>query len=363
MKNFILFALFCIVIIVGATFFSSTYYNDAIKSAEKANSIELKMVTETVASEVGNIFIESGRNVQLIAALFGNNFKVPKEKFSEIYYKYLKDNSSLNSFGYLNKKGIMEVIVPEKFKNEIGNNYSFRRYFGKAKATKNLIYSEVLENSRPKKTEGIYKTIVLALPVYFNNTFNGIFFGQLDVDKVQNLINHIVQTPEDDMINLYFYDQTVNTIVCDSEILEDKAFDDFLKKIISKNKRTFKAKTNNIYSFKGGKYFIEIIPVKDLSEDNAYFMIGIIPYSKAIGFFSEFSSKILFLTIFIALIVMLALVIVVYNQKVIRKLTNRIQHLEISINEVTKKQKVNELAESEYFKELQEKISTLKKRK
>ena len=357
MKNFILFALFCIVLIAGATFFSSSFYNDAILSVEETTSIKLKMVTGAVTSELSEIFIESGRNIQLIAALFDNDFEVSKEKLSNIYYKYLKNNSFLTSFGFLNKKGTMEVIVPEKFNKEKGNNYSFRSYFSKAKTTKNLVYSQILENYRPNNKEEIYETIVLALPVYSNNIFNGAFFGQLDVLKIQNTFKQIVHISGNNMIDLYFYDQKENKIICDSELLEDKKFENFLEnRMTSYNKGI---NIDNINTYNGNKYFVEIKPVQDLNNDNAFFMIGIIPYSKVIGFFSKFSARIMYLAIFITLIVVIALVILVYNQKVIRGLTSKIKILEISINEVTKKQNIDEITESEYFKELKEKISKL----
>ncbi len=361
MKNFIWFIVFVVIVICGAGYFYFSFYDNSLGAAEQLARDKVNMVSRAVSMEQTNLFTEVGRDLELIATMFKGEKDISNKKFNDIYNKYFSKDSYLTSLGFMNSAGTLVAIAPKKFEKEIGNNYAFRKYFQNAKTTKDIVYSGLIDNYRPKKIEDEYKTILLALPVHYNEKFYGVFFTQIDTDKIEENLKEIMGAFEAKSSDLYFYDIENDKVVARTGMRfeENPDFEEFLKKVCQEQKLL--NKKDKVYTFNNEKYFIDIQPIVGKHKKAAFELIGVFLYDDLIGYFAKFNREVIYLVVFIVAIITIVLIGVVYNEKVIKRLNVKIERLEISINEVAKKKEVSELTETTYFKDLRDKIDSIQK--
>ena len=120
----------------------------------------ISLEKEKIQSQIYNLsnelsyYIGSIRSdIRLSASYVENiNKSQPIEEVLKSLFGIIDDSLfNILNVAYLDDSGTIQSIYPETFKNEIGNNISFRNYFIKASRTGKLEISEPLSNYRPKK--------------------------------------------------------------------------------------------------------------------------------------------------------------------------------------------------------------------
>jgi hypothetical protein len=362
MKNIIFFAIFLLVVFIGGFLVSVSFYNDAISIAEKAAKTELQMITAAVANDLNYILSDTGRDLNLIAHRFRKG-KIPSQKdLNDIFNNFYTTNSYLQSLWYNDKNGIRKTSVPLEQSCENGNDYSFRNYFKEAKKYKQTVYSEVLPNFRPKGIEKPYDSIVIVTPVFDNgNNFFGVVGADVNITAIEERIQAEFLAKVPTRTGLYCVDFENSRIVAGPK-KKNKITADYEKFIVDiSNSTDFNEMHNTIKTYKGDKYFI----AGNIIQNPAYSfdLLGVFPYDETMAYIPTFYTQIKWLALFAVTIIIMATVIVVYNQAIFKRLRKQIKTLEIHIDEQEKKTAVADVVDSEYLINLLAKIDKLKKDK
>ena len=228
MKSIVLFFTFLLVVLIGGFFVSKSFYDDAIFNSEKAAETELQMITGSVSEDLNYILSDTGRDLNMISRMFNQGDIPTKKELMAIFEDFYSTNSYMMNLGFINSKGISKLVVPEKYKEFLGIDYSFRDYFKIAKKYKKEIYSEVLFNYRPTGKEPKYETIAIITPLYdSNNKFHGVIFTDLDLDKISRRIQTELIANSTTKAGLYCIDYKKSKIIAKGIIITNK------KRIIS----------------------------------------------------------------------------------------------------------------------------------
>jgi hypothetical protein len=319
------------------------------------------MITRAVASELSYVFYDVGRELKFITFLLEQK-KIQSSDFKSIFDEFLKDYSYVMSICFFDKHGIMQFNAPDKYKVHIGNDYSFRDYFKKARKNGKIVYSGVLKNASIKETDLSFDSIIVAVPFFDTvNQFSGVVAGQIDVNRLETRILSEVLSVFPTKTGLFLVDTKNRKLIIGSNERKkiSSAFKDFIVEL--SETPLFKETKINIVNFRGKKYFLAKKSVKN--QNYAFELIGIFPYDETMAYLPSFYMQSRWLLVFIVIIISLALVLFIYYEKIRKKLQRKIEILEININENEKKQAVTDVIDSEYFQRLESKVKNLKKNK
>ena len=348
MKNILLFVCFLIVAIVGFITISLYHYSHELASAETITKSEISALTESVSKDLNYILSDAGRDIKLIASMLAGDYESSHEIFDSIFDNYYKTNSYFMNLWFVDKNGAARIVAPEKYKTSVGNNYSFREWFKNAKKYKHSVYSEVLENYRPKDTEERYNTIVIATPVFKSQgEFAGVVGSDLDLAKIGERIK-IDALSMPSKRGLYLFDYKNAKILAGDHNGKNQKLIDFLLNVLKQG--SSEVSTTRSYTFKGEKYFISSSFIKD--KNYTFGVLGVFPYSETLAFIPKYFRQTKWLAFYMIIIICLALAIVIYNEKVFKKLKKKIQILEVDINYVEKQEALAEILDNKFYKQL-----------
>jgi len=359
MKNILLFVLLVAVLIIGFSIFTFTLYEKEIKRIENERYDDLSITTTTIANDLSFIFSSTEKDLKLLASIYSNK-KVPSTSaLSKIYDSIFDSNSFLLNIFFMNSEGTMKAIAPKIFKCEIGNNYAFRKYFQKAINNKSIVFSDVLSNFREKKNEQNYKSIIVVLPVCDDeNNFKGILGANLDLNKIQKRIRAESLTKKMSTTGFYCIDYKNSTVVAGPiDRSNNQVFD---KLLLSIAKSAFFDKLNDkTFTFNDKKYIFSSNVVSNINF--TFQILGILPLNESIFSFKQIFKQIKGIVVMIVGVIIIVLFIILYNEKIHKKLKSRIRDLEINIDHKKTVESMHCITESDYFKQLQEKINSIKK--
>ena len=361
MKNIYLFILLVAVLVIGFGTITLSLYKNAMQKIRKERDVDLSIITRAIANDFSNIFTSTEKDLKLLATIYSKSKAPTSEELSDVFKSVFAVNSFTRNIFYLDSDGTMKSIAPQKYKSEIGNNYSFRNYFIKIKESKESFFSAVLKNYQDKKTEEDYDVIVIALPIFRGNKLEGILGADLDLTKIRKLIRTDTETTSKGMSNtgLYWIDFKNAKIVAGSESSTpyNASYEEFLFKVAAKSSDKNEDRFTT-YIFKGNKYVVSSNFI--MNKKFTFQILGILPLSESVFTIKSLHGQIRGIAIIVGAVILIALFIIIYNEKVLKKLKHRIKDLEIHIDRVQKEEIMTSITESDYYQELQKKIDSLK---
>ena len=362
MKNIYLFILLVVVLIVGFGIFILSMYQDEVRRIEHERVGDLSIITDAIANDLGYIFTTTERDLKLLASIFYDRKTPTSAELSDMYTSAFDMNSFLINIFYMDSAGIMQAIGPKQYSNEVGNNYSFRKYFQRAKKNKTSIFSSVLTNLMTDKNEKKYKSIIVVLPVYNKkNQLRGLFGANLDIDKLQNRIHNDTLSKGMSNAGLYFIDYKNQQIVVSANNYKQQTplFDNFLLSV--GDDAGLKRISENTAIFKGRKYYYSSKLIKN--KKFTFQVLGIFPFIDSVFTLEGLYKQIWGLVLIVGAVILIVLFMIIYNEKILKKLKHKIMVLEISIDNAKKEKEITNITESSYYQELQEKIDSIKHKK
>jgi hypothetical protein len=329
--------------------------------AEEKTKVELQMITGVIANDLSYILCDVGRELIFITYLLKQK-KVQFSDFKSIFNEFFKKHSNIMNLWFMDKYGIMKYTVPDKYKAQIGNDYSFRNYFKKARKNREIVYSGVLRNARIKGIELPYDSINVVVPFLGTaNQFSGVVGGEIHVERIETRIQTDILPGLPTQTGLFLVDTKNRKLIIGSN--ERKKFSSAFKNFIVELSKAPLSKEKNITTmdFNGKKYFLSKKSIKN--QYYAFELVGVFPYDETMAYLPSFYVQSRWLLVFVVIIISLALVMVIYNEIIRKKLQRKIEILEININEKEKKQAVTNVIDSEYFQRLESKIKNIMKNK
>jgi len=361
MKNIFLFILLVVVLIVGFGIFIFYLYQQDIERIENDRIGDLSVITDTIANDLGYIFTTTERDLKLLSSIYRDRKPPTVEELSNIYNTAFDINSFLINIFYMDSDGTMRAIGPGKYSKEIGNKYAFRSYFLNAKNSGGSFFSEVLSNYKAKSSEEEYDSVVVVLPVYNKmKQFKGLFGANLDLNKLQKRIQTGVMSKSTTKGGLYFIDYKNKQIVSGSnKIKNTPIFERFLLSVSAKEGN--KSIDKNKFTFNGKKYFCSSKLIKN--KKFTFQVLGIFPSTDSVFSLKGLYKQISGIAIIVGAVILIALFIIIYNEKIMKKLKKRIEVLEINIDSTKKEKDVGNIIDSDYYRELQNKINAIREKK
>ena len=362
MKLRIFILLTFLFVIVGAASILNSVNNAAKRQFEDATRINLRLQTVALATTLDYVFTDYIKDMNFVASRLKTR-RLDSAAGMRIAYDYLfNSNRYVINVCYLNKEGILEYIYPKKYSGAIGNDYSFREYFKKAKKTNKLVISMPVDNYRPQKTNVEYKSINLLLPVLDKiGKKKGYFAMGIDVDSLSHLVELDRNIEGDSKTSYYLVDTEKKEFLCSpapsaeqDPVSNSEAFIDFLLQF-SHGREQRCALT----SFDKKKMYVSSNYVN--FRDSSLMIFATLPYTESIDSFANFAREMSLIIIFFLLTLILIAIIVISNRTIVKSLERKFDDLKIVVDEKIKKQDIEEITESEFFKDLSEKVASHKK--
>ena len=360
MKNIFLFILLVSVLVIGFGTFIFSMYQKEIRKAEVKRLEDLTTIIDTLANDLNYILTSTEKDLKLLASIYTDKEKPSTKNFSNIYNSIFKINSFLLGIFYIDSKGTMRAVAPYKYSKGIGNNYAFRKYFQEAKKKKTVFFSAVLDNYKAKDTEEDYKSIVVTLPIFDKNKeFSGVFGAELDLDKIQQRIQKESYTDSIGKRGFYCIDYKAGQIIARPDQKHiTPIFDNVL--LSTAGKIDFKGSEKNTFTFNRKKFFYSSKTIDN--EKFSLLIVGVFPFKDSIFTLRGMYSQIRGIILIIGAVILIALFMIIYNEKILKKLKKRIKDLEINIDITKKEEATSSITESKYYKELIKKIDAIKKK-
>ena len=359
MKNILYLIFFLLIIVVGTVFVSFSFYHDEVRLAERSTQWELKLITQAVANDIDYILSDSGRDLKFIASIVEDDSVPSSDKLNKIFNTFFSKNSYLISIWFMDANGIMRTVVPDKYKEEIGNDYSYRNYFKRAKLLKKSIYSKVLQNALVKGTEEKFECIVITVP-YKNDKgeFYGLLGADIHTDKIQERILAEVLANSTTQTGLYLVDYKKSTLVAgpDQRHGVTQSFKNFIVSLA--DDKYFNSNNVALKTFNGKKYFFTKMMISN--PEYEFNLIGAFPYDETMSFLPGFYMQTRWLLGFVSLVMILVIIFVIYNEKIRKQLQKKIQTLEIYIDQEGKKEALEGIINTSFYEELLEKAQDIK---
>ena len=363
MKLRYLIILTFVLVITGAALILNSVYKAEQGRFVSSHKINLKLQTFALSTALEYLFSDYINNIEFAASNLCKNEQLPTEQDMKKAAQFLiKTNRYGMGVGFYDTKGILKYTYPKKYSDEIGNNFSFRNYFKEVRKTNKTVISIPLDSYRPKKTELKYRGISIITPV-FNNTKKKIGYFSIDIDigKLGDLIqldknitekNHVsyflVDVKKRHFLYSPFHDNQKNSYI------NIRKFQGFLMNFLSDRKDLC-----TLTDFGRHKIYISSNYIN--FKDSSLMVAAVIPYTKSIGYSANSSRLILSIAIFVLLILILIAVIVICNRVIVKKLEKQYSRLEIVIDKEIKDQNIKRITSDTFFKELSEKIKSIKK--
>ena len=343
------------------------YYSLIYSKHKKTNdSFNNEMFLQAVilSDNIEDLFNDYIQNIALIMFYLGEKGVDPTlADLKRFYNSTNKSRLSLLNIAFLDNNGTCMSIYPEKYSPEIGLNYSFRDYFQKVKNTEVIVTSKPMENFRPHKDVPVYGAITIIAPLIDNNE-KKLGFVRFDVN-IYDLIELIHNEFQRQRRKLaYFIVDTVNNeIISSTQNIQPKNLsienDKFRSFIIN-----FAKEPNNEDKYiqtkiSGKKAFFASCPLN--IGNNSLTVVATLPYEGSIVSTTDFFNRLSVVMIFTTLILFFGLGFIIYHEFIVKKLKKKISHLEIIIDKKTHKQNIDDIVQTDYFKELSEKLKSIKK--
>ena len=362
MKIRYLVTLTFVLIIIGAGLILNSVYKAEQRRFEASYKINLKLQTLALSNALEYLFSDYINNISYAASDLCKNELLPTKQNIEKATDFLvKTNRCIISASFIDTKGILKYTYPKKYSDAIGNNFSFRNYFKEVQKTNKIVISIPLDNYRPKNIELKYRGISIITPV-FNNTKQRVGYLSIDIDigRLGDLIqldksfakkSHIsyclVDIKNKHFLYSPYHDSPKNLYI------NSRNFQDFLISFLSDRKERSTLINYGRHKIYVSSYFIDF-------KDSSLMVAAVLPYNKSTGHSANFSHLILLIIIFVLLILFLIAMIVIYNRIIVKKLEKEFTRLEIVIDEEIKKQNIEHITSDAFFKELSEKIKSIK---
>ncbi len=280
-----------------------------------------------------------------------------------LYNCIIKSKTTLLNIAFLDNSGTQQCIYPKKFSTSNGLNYSFRDYFKEVRKTNETVMSEPLVNFNPKGNILEYEAITFISPVVSlsHKKKLGYLIINVDIASLEELIQYKDKKGDYTSISFYLIDTKSNNIlISPSNEKSEKlsiANKDFRSFIINYSNP---CKENHSILTKISKEKVYITSTHLKINNYTFAIVAAVPYKHTINYIADFSRMIALIIIFIALMLFLVAAFVIYNEIIVKKLKNKISRLEIIIDEKSKIQDMEDIVQSEYFKNLADKVKSIK---
>jgi hypothetical protein len=363
MKKYIVTTLIFLALIFSAYFFYRSTIQTEQEKTEISFKAEIYLQAVILSDNLWYLFNDYVSGVERIKFYLGEKGKVPTAADLKRFYDNVnKAKFNLINIAFVDSGGTCISIYPEKYSVEKGINYSFRNYFKEAQKTDKVVISKSSINYRPHNKALKYRAVTIIAPVKdLENKNLGYILADIDVFDLEKF-NQYKFLAQNGKISFYIIDTDGNEILSSPQIsgwhklsTTNKDFRSFIinyPKTHNENK-CISAKVS------GEKAFFASSPLK--IGDNSLAVVAMLPYKGSIMSTTDFFSRLSVIMSFTTLIVFFLFGFVLYHGVIVKKLKKKISRLEIVIDDKLKKQDMEDIAQTEYFKELQDKIKSIKK--
>jgi len=362
MKKYLITILIFLVIIIANGFLFNSLFQTEHRKYENSVKNDMQQQTVMLSNTLWYLFNDYMSDISLMTSFLGYINKTPNVDFLKLLYENVKKPEiSLLNIAFFDNDGTQQCVYPAKYSASNKLNYSFRKYFREAQKTNKIIVSKALINYRPKKATQEYRSIVFITPIVNSSKeMRGYIVLNLDILSLKKLMRY-ENKKGDRYISFYLVDTRHDELLCAPQSLRaDKlspANKDLRSFIINFSKGN-NVNHSALTKVSGKKIYVASNRLK--IANTLLTVVATVPYKETISYTADFSRRISLITVYIGLILFMIAAFVMYNEFIMKKLTNKISRLEIIIDEKTKEQETKNIVQSEYFKELKDKVKLIK---
>jgi hypothetical protein len=364
MKHNIFIIIIFFVLLSGAYFFCNTLFLAEQKSFDKARISDLEMNASAVSVITGFFINDLIACVKHASAKLSKNSKEPTEKDLEyIYNTFALIDLPIMNIGFLDEKGIVKNIYPSTFLETKGSSFADYKCFQQSKKLNKLTASKVVSYPQSKDYETNRNFFVLTLPVINKDGIRtGFITASVDMNSLTDLIQLTNYINAESHIKFYIIDPERDQILCSPDDIKGRISEargrnsirDFVmnaSKITSKNSSKLIGKGKNKIYVTTSKVNVKDIPLVVVATD---------PYINTFNYSADATRRIAMIIVFVCIMLILLILLIVYQKTVVKKLKMQISSLEIIIDKDSVKKETEKIAQSDYFKELNDKIKTIR---
>jgi hypothetical protein len=355
----VLFLVLCLAFYYIINFIISSEQKKSLEAFEN----EIHLQTVVLSNTLWLLINSYVSDVNLITSFLNEKNAPPTtDDLKAFYGNILKPKMFLLNIAFLNNSGTQISIYPRKYSKSNGLNYSFSEYFKEVQKTGRIVISKALMNYRSEELVKGYHSINIIAPVTgLNKKKFGYLVFAIDILKLEELAHFKMHASGSNM-SFYLVDLNNNEILCDSQpsdisepLTGSAKFRSFLKNYAKTND----SKRGVLAEISDRKVFLSSTSLKIGRKSLA--VVAMVPYIKSANYTAD-SFRIFFLiSSYLALILFLIISFIVYHEVIVKRLRKKISRLEIIIDKKTKDLHTEEIVQTEYFKELTEKLKKIKK--
>jgi hypothetical protein len=362
MKKYIIITISFLIMLTLGYFAYNSIVNIEKKKEVLAIRSEIYLRTLLLSDKMIHLFNDYASKAKRITFYFADKDVIPTEADLKLFFNHTeKTRLKLLNIAFADNNGTCLSIYPKEYSASVGLNYSFRNYFKKAQETDKVVFSKPLKNYCPHEKALEYGAITIIAPI-INSADKKLGYILLDID-VFNIKEFIPSKLMDKESKLKFYivDTDNNEILASPQIPDSNKLS-----IHNKNFSSFIinfARTHNedrffSSSISGEKAFFVVSPLKIGS--NSMAVVAMLPYKKSIISTTNFFSELSLIMTFTALVLFFIFGFIIYHEFIVKKLRSQISCLKIVIDENNRNENVEEISQTDYFKELRKKIKSMK---
>jgi len=353
-----------VVVIAGlAVLYSHSIYKQTLKTTEELIKKEMLIMAEQAAEDITELFSDYIVELKWLSEL-PQIRKIKAKETAEFCDTERKDKPYFHTLFRIDKNGILTFInPPDALPGVMGKDFSFRSYFKEAKQTGKPAISELVESGYYEDVKDRFKAIILSAPVFMPDSgFDGVIGTTMRLKVIAERFINPLKVGKNGYA--WMLDNNGTTIAHPEmerigKTMKEKEREDPPELISLIKGRLIKGETGfGEYTYRGVKEIVAYAPIR--AGRHILPVAVSLPYDDVKALVYPMYIRLVMLMFFVAAVVIAGGMIFVMKTMEVKKLKEKIVALAIKIDEEKRARDIASITETDYFRQLVEKVEDIK---